>query len=101
MKVKAVIDKYPNFKVWPTGGGCEAYGLSLDDGGCILITEVDDPSLPEPDAEFVSIGLIDSEGEEVEGVSPCPVNQLEETINRMIAKGTSGKPKLRSSHPII
>lgn len=101
MRIKSIIDKYPAMSVWPTGGGCEAYGLPLDDGGCILITEVDDPSLPEPDAEFVSIGLIDSEGEEVEGVSPCAVNQLKETIDRMIAKGTSSQPKPRNSHPII
>lgn len=91
MKIKSVIDKYPNFDVWPTGGGCEAYGHPLDNGGHILITAVDDPSLPEPDDKFVSIGAYDANAEPGKFIRRCAVTNLERSIDRMIAAGAIGR----------
>lgn len=90
MTIKSVIDKYPNFDVWPRGGGCEAYGHPLDNGGHILITAADGnvPELPAPDDQVVTLGRYDSNADQVELIERCPVTDLEKTIDRMIRKGS-------------
>lgn len=101
-RVKAIVDKYPNFSVWPTGGNCEAYGHPLDNGGHILITDSEDPSLPEPDAKFVGIGLYDEESEQLKYNENCAVKDLEKTIDRYIREGAKHRkePKKATRVPI-
>lgn len=97
VKIKSVVDSYPNMAVWPRGGNCQAYGHPLDDGGHILITTVGHPSLPEPDDKYVCIGMYDRNSDEVKLIERCAVKHLAKTIDGMIAKGSS-KGRSRGAH---
>lgn len=57
--------KGSGFDVWQTGGGCEALGKKLPDGGCILITDSDGGCLPDY-GSVCFIGRYDVEGNEAD-----------------------------------
>lgn len=50
------------FEIWHTGGGCLAWGMALDEGGELLLTDDDGGITAEVDAPVWSIGRYDAEG---------------------------------------
>jgi hypothetical protein len=76
--------KRAGFTVWMTGGGCEAWGLVMDDGCELLITDYADPSLPCTD--HVTLGLYDSGGEPIECVDCDSVEMLEAELKQYLSK---------------
>lgn len=86
-RVKAIVDKYPNFSRESTGSNCEAYRHPLDNGGVVEITDGEDAYLPEPGAKFVCISMYDAESNLVKQDVNCAVKDLEKTIDRYIREG--------------
>ena len=52
------------FEVWGTGGGSTAYGLKLQDGRTILVTNTDGNWIPDEDDDLpVLVGTYNDSGE--------------------------------------
>ena len=63
------------FHPWSTGGGMEALRKELVDGGYILLTNPEDPSIPNPTGPFM-LGRYNADEEQIESKVFLTINEL-------------------------
>lgn len=61
------------FEVVGTGGGCEAYVAKLPNGWNVVVTDNDDPSLPDENSTAIDVGIYRDE----EWMDVVAFNQVE------------------------
>lgn len=83
--VAGILERYANFYVWHTGGGCFAFRLDCDAGEYILMTTVEDAQIPDMDARRVALGRYAANGEVIDEVMSQPVDRVETWIEEALA----------------
>ena len=80
---------YPSTYIWHTGGGCLAMRLDCADAGYLLMTDAEDPCVPEPDATEVMLGRYAANGDLVDEAAIVALSDLKRAIDAALRRAST------------